>query len=117
LKKFAPAEVPVIYATTGDGQFFRSLEQSKEVADTLWSGVLESLGSGKTRPTADSRLTFNAANPLVRKLFGVTDRPALRRFCEMLYVQGLLMAHQPLSAAEMGLMNDGLIGLAEWGAR
>lgn len=117
LKKFAPHEVPVIFASTQDGQFFRSLERSKEVADPLWSGVLASLGSGKSRPTADSRLTLNAANPLIKKLISIQDATALKRFCEMLYVQGLLLAHQPLSTPEMTLMNEGLIGLATWGSR
>ena len=33
----------------------------------------------------------------------------------MLYVQALLLGHHPLSSREMKLLNDGLLGLIEWG--
>ena len=33
----------------------------------------------------------------------------------MLYVQSLLLGHHPLNAKEMKLLNEGLLGLIEWG--
>jgi molecular chaperone HtpG len=33
----------------------------------------------------------------------------------MLYVQALLLGHQPLSSKEMALLNDGLLALIELG--
>jgi ABC-type Co2+ transport system permease subunit len=49
-------------------------------------------------------------------LFGLRG-PAdlLRRSVEMLYVQALLLGHQPLNAKEMNLLNEGLLALIELG--
>ena len=33
----------------------------------------------------------------------------------MLYVQALLLGHQPLNAKEMALLNEGLLALIEFG--
>ena len=43
----------------------------------------------------------------------MTDRAALARAIQMLYVQSLLLGHHPLSAREMALLNDGLLGLID----
>ncbi len=48
---------------------------------------------------------------MVRKLAGVTDRHLMKLSVEMLYVQALLLGHRPLSAQEMMLLNQGLLGL------
>jgi molecular chaperone HtpG len=114
IKKFRPAELPTLYSTSQDANFLRSVEQSREIADSLWSSVLDNLadqpGSGLY-----AQLTFNYANPLVRKIVGVKNRALLQRSIQMLYVQALLLGHHPLSAREMTLLNEGLIGLIEWG--
>ncbi|QVL31337.1 HSP90 family protein [Telmatocola sphagniphila] len=117
LKSFKPHDLSALFATTREGRFFRSLEQSKEVADPLWAGVLDSLGSARHRPSAESVLTLNANNALIRKLFLITDRVVLRKCVEVLYVQSLLLAQQPLSTRELNLLNQGVIGLIEWGLR
>ena len=115
LKKFKPAELPALFSTSKDGRFFRSLEQSREIADPLWGGVLDQLGKRERRASAHSQLCFNFANPLVRRLVGLKNRPLLRRSVEMLYVQALLLGHQPLNAKEMSLLNEGLLALIELG--
>ena len=115
LKKFKPNELPALFSTSKDGRFFRSLEQSKEIADPLWGGVLDQLGKREKRASAHSQLCFNFENPLVRRLVSLTKKPLIRRSVEMLYVQSLLLAHQPLNAKEMGLLNDGLLALIEFG--
>lgn len=115
LKKFRPAELPALYSTSKDGRFLRSLEQSREVADPLWGGVLDQLGRGDRRATAHSQLCLNFDNPLVRRLAGLPNRALVRRSVEMLYVQALLFAHQPLNAKEMTLLNEGLLALIEFG--
>jgi molecular chaperone HtpG len=112
-KKFRPPELPAMYTTTRDANFFRAVEQSKEVADSLWGGVLDSI-AGKT-PDHYAQLCFNANNPLVRKLAQVKNATLLQRAIQMLYVQALLMGHHPLSAREMKVLNAGLIGLIELG--
>ena len=115
LKKFKPKELPALFSTSKDGRFFRSLEQSKEVADPLWGGVLDQLGKRDKRPTAHSQLCFNFENPLVHRLTSLKNKPLLRRSVEMLYVQSLLLGHQPLNAKEMSLLNEGLLALIEIG--
>jgi molecular chaperone HtpG len=113
-KKFFPEDLPALYSTDPDANFLRSIEQSRDVADDLWSSVLGDLaGPASVEPYA--RLCFNFRNPLVRKVAGLKDKGLLRRSVEMLYIQALLLGHHPLSAKEMGLLNSGLIGLIEWG--
>ena len=115
LKRYAPPELPALYTTTGEGRFFRSLEQSKEVANPLWGGVLDSLGKSGARVAALSNICFNYDNPLVRRLTTVKDRAVLHRSIQMMYLQSLLLGHHPLSSKEMILLNEGLLALIEWG--
>jgi molecular chaperone HtpG len=115
IKKYKPRELPALYTTTGEGRFFRSLEQSKEIANPLWSGVLDNLSKKDRPPTRFAQLCFNLENPLVRRLTTVRDRAVLHRSIQMLYLQSLLLGHHPLSGKEMQLLNDGLLALIEWG--
>ena len=115
VKRYMPAELPALYTTTGEGRFFRSLEQSKEVASPLWGGVLDSLAKKSQSQPALSNICFNFDNPLVRRLTTVRDRAVLLRSIQMLYLQSLLLGHHPLSGKEMTLLNDGLLALIEWG--
>lgn len=115
LKKFKPKELPALFSTSKDGRFFRSLEQSREIADPLWGGVLDQLGKRERRAAAHSQLCLNFENPLVRRLVGLKKKALVRRSVEMLYVQALLLGHQPLNAKEMALLNDGLLALIEFG--
>ena len=114
IKAFDPADLPCLYSTDADADLLRSVEQSKDVADSLWSGVLDDL----TRERGESsyaQLCFNFKNPLVKKLCKLRDKGLLRNAIEMLYVQSLLLGHHPLSAKEMALLNQGLLGLIEFG--
>ena len=115
VKKFLPAELPALYSTNADAGFLRSVEQSKEVADPLWAGVLDSIGRRERAAAPAAQLCFNYLNPLVRRLAGVRGKRLLERSVQMLYVQALLLGHHPLSAKEMRLLNDGLLALIEWG--
>jgi molecular chaperone HtpG len=115
VKKFKPKELPALFSTSKDGRFFRSLEQSREIADPLWGGVLDQLGKREKRAAAHSQLCFNFDNPLVYRLVGLKNKGLLRRSVEMLYVQALLLGHQPLNAKEMALLNEGLLALIEFG--
>jgi molecular chaperone HtpG len=114
IKKFLPEDLPALYSTSADANFLRSIEQSKDVADDLWSSVLGNLsGPASTEPYA--KLCFNFRNPLVRKIAALREPTLLRRSVEMLYVQALLLGHHPLSGKEMALLNAGLTSLIEWG--
>ena len=112
-KKFKPDDLPALYSTTREGRFFRSLEQSRDVADPLWSGVLDSLGRRERADAGTAQLCFNFRNPLVRKVAAVRDRKRLARAVEMLYVQALLLGHHPLSSREMAVLNGGILALIE----
>jgi molecular chaperone HtpG len=114
VKKFLPAELPALYTTDREADFLRSAEQSREISDELWSSVLDSV-AGRGGPGAYAQLCLNFNNPLVRKMARLRDRKLLPRCIQMLYVQALLLGHHPLNAREMALLNEGLLGLIEWG--
>lgn len=114
IKKFEPSQLPALYTINDAANFLRSVEQSKEVADELWSGVLDGVAE---IPASSSmaQLCLNYKNPLIRKMARLGDRRRLQRAIEMLYVQALLLGHYPLKAQEMRLLNDGLLALIEQG--
>jgi molecular chaperone HtpG len=115
IKRYKPKELPALYTTTSEGRFFRSLEQSKEIASPLWSGVLDNMAKKERPPSRFGNLCFNLENPLVRRLTMVRDRSVLHRSIQMLYLQSMLLGHHPLNRKEMQLLNDGLLALIEWG--
>jgi molecular chaperone HtpG len=113
LRKFRPAELTALYSTNSEGRFLRSIEQTQETADSLWSGMLHNLAKSKQTAAPPAALIFNHANALVRRLIVLGETPTVRPAVEMLYVQSLLMAHQPLTTKEWKLMNDGLLALID----
>ena len=94
-----------------------ALEQTKEIANPLWSSVLGKISKPERLRPTQAELCFNFRNPLVRRLAAVKDRSLVMRSVQMLYVQALLLGHHPLSAKEMALLNDGLLALIEAGIR
>ena len=81
------------------------------------AGLYDLVGEVKRekRAAAHSQLCFNHENPLVARLVGLKNKALLRRSVEMLYVQALLLGHQPLNAKEMALLNEGLLALIDLG--
>ncbi|HYP02368.1 MAG TPA: HSP90 family protein [Pyrinomonadaceae bacterium] len=114
MRKFLPRELPALYNASSEVNFLRSVEQAREVSDSLWSNVLGNL-TGGLPGDAFASLCFNYDNPLIYKLSRMRDETLLRLSIQMLYVQSLLLSHRPLNAKEMSLLNDGLLGLLEWG--
>jgi molecular chaperone HtpG len=112
VRKFDPTDLPALYSAGQDARFFRSLEQSKETADALFQGVLGSLESMRGAPS-QTELVFNYRNALIQKLAKVKSRQVLLRAAQVLYVQGLLLAQQPLSSKELGVLTQGLGGLLD----
>jgi len=115
LRNFKPKEIPALFSTSREGRFFRSLEQSREIANPLFGGVLDQLKGRDRKASPHSHLCLNHANPLILRLISLRDKTLLRRAVEMLYVQALLLGHQPLNAKEMTLLNEGLMALIEMG--
>lgn len=112
IKKFLPQELPALYHSSREGDFLRSVERSKDVADEMWSGVLSNL-AGRVSAAVHSNLFFNLRNPLVQRLTKLKDTRLLNRAVQMLYVQALLMGHHPLHAKELALLTEGLADLIE----
>jgi molecular chaperone HtpG len=88
---------------------------SKEVTNSFWSSVLDRLDDSAVNET-DGHLCFNYRNPLFYKVSRMQDERLLRLSIQVLYVQSLLLGHRPLTSKEMKLLNEGLLGLVEWGA-
>lgn len=114
VRRFRPDSLPALYTLNEAASFLRSLEQSREVADELWSGVLDSV-SGTPAAAANAQLCLNYVNPLIGRLSQVKNRDVIKRSVEMLYVQALLLGHYPLKPMEMALLNDGLLAMIEAG--
>ncbi|HLL14726.1 MAG TPA: hypothetical protein VK388_06660, partial [Pyrinomonadaceae bacterium] len=114
VRKFLPRELPALYNASSEVNFYRTVEQAREMSDALWSGVLGNL-RGAPSAEAFASLCFNYDNPLVYKLSRMRDETFLRFSIQMLYVQSLLLSHRPLNVKEMTLLNGGLLGLLEWG--
>ncbi|ADV60816.1 ATP-binding region ATPase domain protein [Isosphaera pallida ATCC 43644] len=113
VKRFLPVEMPALYSLSAEAEFLRSLERTKEVANSLWSSVLDGIAPGDEEIHA--RLRFNYDNPLIRCLIELNHRPTLEKVVPILYVQSLLMSHRPLKADELALLNTGLSDLIVWG--
>jgi molecular chaperone HtpG len=112
IKKFLPPEMPTLYHSSREGEFLRSVERSKDIADELWSGVLSNLSS-RGNGGSHAQLFFNHRNPLIRTLVKLKDSKLLKRAIQMLYVQALLMGHHPLQGNELSLLTEGLSDLIE----
>lgn len=111
VRKFQPPDLPTLFSAGQDSKFLRSIETSKEKADPLFQGILSSLETRVATPK--TTLVFNFLNPMIQKLCQVKDRNILGKASQLLYVQSLLLAHQPLNSREMGLLTEGLSGLLE----
>jgi molecular chaperone HtpG len=111
--KFEPSELATLYNTSRDASLFRSVEQSKQVADPHWSDVLGNVFTDAGSAVPYARLFLNYRNPMIRRLAAIEDAKLLRGLIEMLYVQSLLLGMHPLSARELELLNRGLLGLIE----
>lgn len=115
VRNFSPGDLPALYTAGDDETFRRSIEATKEVTDSFWSSVLDGVG-GAAEEESSGRLCFNYRNPVVRKISRMRDESLLRLSVQVLYVQALLLGHRTLNSKEMKLLNDGLLGLVEWGA-
>ncbi len=114
VRNFSPGDLPALYTAGEDETFRRSIDATREVTDSFWSSVLESVGG--TEEESAGRLCFNYRNPVVQKISRMRDESLLRLSVQVLYVQALMLGHRTLSTKEMKLLNDGLLGLVEWGA-
>jgi len=115
IRTFSPDELPALYNATSEAKFKRSIEMTRQVTDTFWSGVLDEMEAGLEGETFAS-LCFNYRNPVVHKLARLRDKKLLRLSIQMLYVQAILLSHRPLNSKEMSVLNEGLLSFVDWGA-
>jgi molecular chaperone HtpG len=113
VRKFQPPEIAALFSAGDEARFQRSLEQAKETADPLFAGVLGAMESQRRSP-ATAQLCLNYNSPLIRRLAGLEGNEAIRRCLEVLYVQALLLAQQPLTTKELAVLSSGIMGLVEW---
>jgi molecular chaperone HtpG len=115
VRKFSPADLPALYTASSEASFHRSVEMTKEVTTSFWSSVLDNLDENPAQES-DGHLCFNYRNPLFYRVSRMHDERLRQLSIQVLYVQSLLLGHRPLTSKEMKLLNEGLLGLIEWGA-
>lgn len=112
VRRFLPAEIAAFFSAGDEARFHRSLDRAQEQADATMAGVLEAIKSRDT-VVPSARLCLNFNNPLIAELAQSDSSEVLRRATEVLYVQALLLAHQPLTSREMQALNQGLAGMVK----
>ncbi|EMO80698.1 GHKL domain protein [Leptospira kirschneri str. 200801774] len=112
IKKFLPIEMPMLYHLSQEGDFLRSVEHSKEIANKMWSDILNNLSDSYSKGI-NAHLFLNLLNPLIQKLVKLKNVRLISRAVQMLYIQALLMGHHPLHVKELSLLTDGLSDLIE----
>ena len=114
VRTFEPWSIPCLYTSDEGTRRRRALEDSRSMANPLFSGVLESLRrDDPDRPA----VCFNAANPLVGKLADLatgTSGGLLEHSVELLYTQSLLLGQHALRSEELGVLTGSLLDLIEW---
>lgn len=112
LRRFLPADLPVLYAMSDEVQFLRQLQTAQENSSGIFSGALASMLSGvEERPLATLYLNLNS--PIVRRLVTTADPELLASMARVLYVQALLAGGHPLRGGELKTMNQALLDLLE----
>ena len=112
IRKFHPVQLPVLYTSSEQANFQRSVEKSQEAADDLFSGLMDAVQSESFEATWPS-LCFNFNNPLVGQVSALSDAKLIQRTVEMLYIHALLLGHHPLRAEEFKLLNSCILNLIE----
>ncbi|WP_040352348.1 HSP90 family protein [Blastopirellula marina] len=112
IAKFLPSDLPSLYVTDGNADFFRSVEQAQDVTEGVWSDMLGDLT--RDAPSSYARLYLNYSNSLIQRICQLGQAEGQRRSVEMVYIQALLLGHFPLKKSEIKLLNEGLLGLLDW---
>jgi molecular chaperone HtpG len=108
LKRFDPLTVPALLSQSDSVAYGRQLRASREVALPLFVDVLDAVSP----PEAESLplLVFNVRNELVRTMCGHSGQKRDLAI-QLLYLQALMLAHQPLSTSELELLQTATLEL------
>lgn len=111
---FEPADIPVLYNTNQEVNFFKLAEESESEANPLFSDIVHVIRT-ELYEEPFARLCYNFNNPIVRKAIASND-PNLQKVCiELFYTQALLMGNHVLSPEELKLMNSSLLEFMNMG--
>jgi molecular chaperone HtpG len=105
---FEPADLPVLYTTNKDLNYWKIVNESLQTADGLLAELLDTLRQSEFAEEPFSRLCFNYNNPIIRKVIDSRDETLQRRAIELFYSQSLLMGGHVMSNRELRLMNESL---------
>lgn len=114
IRFFEPADIPVLYTTSQEFNFFKLAEESEKEANPLFADIVRTIRTELyEKPYAN--LCFNYNNALVHKAVHSGD-PVIQQACiELFYTQALLMGNHVLSAEELALMNRSLLQFMNMG--
>jgi molecular chaperone HtpG len=105
---FEPADIPVVYNTNQDVNFFKLMEESEKGANPLFEEVVDVI-KNEIYEKPYARLCYNYNNPMVRKAMDTSDSQMQKASIELFYTQALLLGNHPLSAAELKIMSESLL--------
>lgn len=112
IAKFEPQELSALYVPNDDSNLIRTIEQTQDITEGLWTDVLGAMAD--ELHSIYARLYLNYGNPLIQRICRLANREGQHRCIEMVYIQALLLGHFPLKQIEVKVLNDGLVGLIDW---
>ncbi|MBW7453274.1 HSP90 family protein [Paenibacillus sepulcri] len=114
IRWFEPADLPVLYNTNQEVNFFKLAEESEKEANALFTDIVHVIRTELyEKPYA--RLCYNYNNQIVRKAIASNDIRIQQVCIELFYTQSLLMGNHPLGPEELRLMNDSLLEFMNMG--
>jgi molecular chaperone HtpG len=110
VRAFEPVGIPALYLLDNGAALHMDLHRGRDDADENWSAILGTFTSERQdRP----QLVFNYRNALMRRAASLGDDELSRLAVEGMYVQALLLGHQPLRPADAAALNQSFLGLLE----
>ncbi len=114
MRNFSPPQLASLYSPNADAEIKHDIERSKENGDELFADLLEAFDK-EIDEGASSVLYLNGSNRLINKMSSINDNEKLMVLAKILYVQSLIAGGFPVYSSDMGIMNENLIKLIEWG--
>ncbi|MGX4588302.1 HSP90 family protein [Paenibacillus chitinolyticus] len=111
---FEPVDIPVLYNTNQEVNFFKLAEESEKEANPLFAEAVRVI-KNELYDQPYARLCYNYNNPIVRKAMESRDLEAQKACIELFYTQALLLGNHPLSPAELSMMNESLFHFMNMG--
>jgi molecular chaperone HtpG len=111
VKAFEPDDVPAVFAEGAEQSLARSIGSAHAKSEGFWKEVLSALDAQIAESERGSFLCFNGRCALVQSLGEVADSRLLQEIVRVLYVQALLLGHQPLTEQEMRAFVEALTRL------